>query len=75
MDASSRNFVTPTEFATLAGISRQAATTWCRKHGLGWRVGRNWRIDPAIARDVIAGKRPDLCGTKPAQTHHSETAA
>jgi hypothetical protein len=38
-------YLTAVQAAQLAGRTRQCISRWCRKHGLGERLGHEWMVD------------------------------
>ena len=55
--ADDKGFLTTTEAAEAAGVSRSTMLDWCRRYdGLARRVGHRYRVIPAALDLLLEGK-------------------
>lgn len=48
-------YLKPREAADEAEVTTVTIRAWCRRYGIGRRVGGRWRIDPERFRQVLDG--------------------
>lgn len=54
-----REWTTTHHAAKIADVTPDTIVNWCRRYGIGWKVGGAWRVSRNGLSDMLAGRQVD----------------